>query len=234
MIYMGRFRDLFQSVKNWISCRIENIKIALSKNAPYSGTSVAEIIDVEKELNDFKQTLSPKLIECENICIQQATALFDEIIQTLSHDFPGLTYRTKKLRNEAIIHLKGSTNDYISQYVSENNLDLLNILKMQPGEEKKKQIGSYLDASVDNASAAFHKKLQYEITVLNDEISSSFQNVLSSQSYIIDTEKDTLQKLSRDHKQNTHTAEQHIAEAEPILEASDYIIELLTDLGGAT
>ena len=55
---MGFFRDLWDSAKDWVKDRVEDVKefFGLGHRKSYSG-SVQETVDIDKVLNDFRASI---------------------------------------------------------------------------------------------------------------------------------------------------------------------------------
>lgn len=222
--------DRVSDAVSWVDDRIDDIKDFFGGSSSYTG-SVLEKVNVEKALSDFKEEVSAKLKVIETALINYATEVFDGVIQDLQKDFPDFVESTIRQKNSAIHSLRGIMDNYVSKHVSENDPELLSILKMQPGTAKKDAFGKRINAICSEAEKNFYIELKKTVNRLNKELASNFEKMLAEKENLIENEQRKLATIATEAEAGTLDVELHIQESEPAIETADYILHFLPELG---
>ena len=196
---MGFFRDLWDSAKDWVRDRVDDIKdfFGLGNRASYSG-SVQETVDIDKVLNDFRTSISPEAEELEKKFLAEVLSKFDEFIKSEGHDYPELISALKKKKRSIVSHLSGVIINHINKRASTNDEEFKKILEMQPGSAKTQALKEQSQKFLLEAEALFKEKLQSEMSDLNTELSERFNDALKSQQEQLQNKETAYQRLLED------------------------------------
>ena len=196
---MGFFRDLWDSAKDWVKDRVEDVKefFGLGHRKSYSG-SVQETVDIDKVLNDFRASISPEAKELENEFLDSVLSKFDGFIESEGSDYPELVNALKKKKRSVASHLNGVIVNHINKRASTNDEEFRKILEMQPGNPKTQAVKKQSQKFLVEAETLFKEKLQSEMDELNAELSERFSEALKSQEEQLQKKETAYQRLLED------------------------------------
>ena len=196
---MSFFSDLWESAKEWVHDRVEDIKefFGLGSRESYSG-SVQETVDIDKVLNDFRTSISPEAKELEERIIDSVLAKFDSFIESEGHDYPELVSALKKKKRSVASHLTGVIINHINKRASTNDEEFKAILEMQPGNAKTQALKNQSQKFLLEAEKLFKEKLQQEMTELSEELSERFNEALKNQEEKLKNQEVAYQHLRDD------------------------------------
>lgn len=186
---MGIFSDFFDWVREkaddakiWVEDKIEGFKefFNLGNSGSYSG-SLQETINIDKVLNDFRDSISPEAKKLEEEYMASVMGEFDDFIKSQRCDYPDLANALEQKKEDVRASLNGIIISHINKCVSVNNDEFKAILKMQPGRSKTEALKSQSQKFLSEAEEKFKEKLQSEMSHLNEELSKRFREALKSQ-----------------------------------------------------
>ena len=173
---------LFSWIREKVERAVEAVKdfFGLGSRGSYSG-SVQETVDIDKVLNDFRDSISPKAEQREKEYMNIVLKKFDDFIESRRYDYPELVSALAKKRNDVKSKLSGIIIDHINKRASVNDDEFRAILEMQPGDSKKEKLEKQSQKFLLEAETLFEKNLQSEMDKLNKELSERFSEALEEQ-----------------------------------------------------
>ena len=173
---------LFSWIREKVERAVEAVKdfFGLGSRGSYSG-SVQETVDIDKVLNDFRDSISPKAEQREKEYMNIVLKKFDDFIESRRYDYPELVSALAKKRNDVKSKLSGIIIDHINKRASVNDDEFRGILEMQPGDSKKEKLEKQSQKFLLEAETLFEKNLQSEMDKLNKELSERFSEALEEQ-----------------------------------------------------
>lgn len=187
---VGWVVDKVDDAVTWVSDK-------LGGSGPYSGTSVQETVDVEKELSKFRESINGQAMDVEEKSISEIMSQFNAFIRELEAHYPSLVAAVKKEQRNVTSSLKGAIVDYARKHISENDPDFRKVLEMKPGSEKKTKLREETDRILRDAQASFDRKLSKAIKGLNEELSERLENELAAKERQLKEETSQYKELER-------------------------------------
>lgn len=203
------------------------ISEAMSQKGSYGGNTTKEIIDVEKELNNFKRQINPLAEEAEKAAVAEAMEHFDAFSEDLQESFPELVEVVSQRKKEAEQDLTGTIMSYVSEHVSANDEGFLAVLKMKQGDEKKDRIQRRIKTIIKSAEREFREKLKKKLKNLSDELNERLNEKIKSEEEALRSITDKYSELEKQASADVIDFEKLEEEAAPIIEASACIRNLL-------
>lgn len=217
---MGWLRDAFRAAKQWVEDRIEDIKNYFGGSSSYSGSSVAERVDVEKEISKFKDDFSEKAASLEDERLQDVMGAFDQFVESLWDSYPSLIDEIKKRQGELSGTLKGTITQYLEKHMSENNAGFREVLAMEPGSEKREKVGEKMDEILSKADRSFDRKLKKAMKKLHSELGERLRGELSEKERELEEETSAYEGLVREAETGAIDLERLEAVRVPVADAA--------------
>lgn len=196
---MGFLKDLWDSAKDWVKDRVEDVKdfLGLGHSKSYTG-SVQETVDIDKVLNDFRANISPEAKELEKKFLDSVLSKFDGFIESEGRDHPELVSALTKKKRSVESHLNGIIVNHINKRASTNDEEFRKILEMQPGSSKTQALEKQSQKFLVEAETLFKNTLQSEMNELNEELSVRFRKTLDEQEKLFKDKEADYQRLLDD------------------------------------
>lgn len=191
---------LFGNIWGWIKEKVGEVRdfvADLLGGGEYTGTSVQENVDVEKVLAKFKEDIKEEAEKAEIASIKNVMEGFEKFTEDLKETYPDLVDAIQKKRREVYSNLKGSIVSYAEKHISENDPKFKEVLKMQPGEEKKCALRQRMDTILHKAQESFNEKLDVAMAGLHDELSSRLTSELSAKERQLEKELQDISDLTK-------------------------------------
>lgn len=189
---MGIFdalNDLWINTSTWFEINIlDPIKDFFSTSDSYTGSSIEEAVNVDKELSLFKDQLKHKANSTEQKQIQKVIDQFDSLINDIQKNYPSEIIAIKAQQNALKQQLQGTIVDYVSQKASLSNQELISVLELQPGAQKRKEVDRVLNEMIYNANKSFDQKLKNGITDLNVTVEKRLMDALNNKKALAEKE----------------------------------------------
>ncbi len=193
----------------------------------YDSNSVESRTGVEQALADFRSDISGQAREAEEASITSAMSRFDELADALEDTFPELVDLVRLRQSETEDMLTDTIMNYVQEHISENDRKFQEILKMDPGDEKKKKMSERMQSIIDDAQDYFGQQLKQQIGLLNDELDVRLNQKINAQEQMLkDTEK-RYRLLSGQQSDETLDIQKLEEECVPITEAAACIQVIL-------
>lgn len=218
---------------SWISDRVSDfvywVDSKLGVSSSYSGSSLSEAVDIDRELSAFKEEISQEASENESYEIKNVMQSFDTLIEQLRVTYPSDIEFISKRRNSLQKSLEGTFMGYVEKTVSLNDSSFKQILEMQPGDEKKTAIRDRMDEILSSASQDFDSKLKYGVETLHDDLEERLQSSIVEKERVLSKEKEKYLRLQKDLASGTLNIEHLENEKLVLVEIDDYLDFLLRD-----
>ncbi len=189
---MGIFdalNDLWINTSTWFEINIlDPIKDFFSTSDSYTGSSIEEAVNVDKELSHFKDQLKHEANSAEQKQIQKVIDQFDSLINDIQKNYPSEITAIKAQQNALKQQLQGTIVDYVSQKASLSNQELISVLELQPGAQKRKEVDRILNEMISNANKSFNQKLKNGITDLNVTVEKRLMDALNNKKTLAEKE----------------------------------------------
>lgn len=196
---MSLLGDAFDWVRGKVEDAVDAVKdfFGLGSSGSYSG-SVQETVNIDKVLNDFRDSISPDAKKLEEDSISSVLGKFDDFIESEGRDYPELVSAIEKKKEIVVSHLNGIIIDHINKRVSINDDEFKAILEMQPGAPKTRALKKQSQKFLSEAEELFKAKFQKQIDELNAELSERFNEALKSQEEQLQKKEAAYQHLQDD------------------------------------
>lgn len=193
----------------------------------YDSNSIESRKGVEQALAAFRSDISEQARAAEETSIYSAMCRFDEFAETLEEAFPELVSLVRSRQSETEDMLTDTIINYVQEHISENDPKFRELLEMEAGDEKKKEMSKRIQLIIDDAQNYFGQQLKQQIQLLNDELNVRLNQKINAQEKLLkDTEK-RYQLLSRQQSDETLDIQRLEEECVPVTEAAACIQVIL-------
>lgn len=235
--------SFFSGVVDWAKDKIEDIAdkvedvvdtvedavsgfIDLFSKSSYDPGEVKNQIDVDAELRKVKDKIKKSVEEIEKSCMEYIAKLFSELRENTRSKFPDLVGIIEIEQKKAEQELDGTIMKYVEEHLSKNDDKFVEVLKMSPGEEKKRRIKETTNLVLSNAEKTFNSQLKAHTEYLLDEFSRRLQIRLDSQEKQLNQYIQELEKLQKQAEEDQIDIEALKEESAPFMEAAECMIHL--------
>lgn len=189
-----------------------------SKN--YNSGSVESRKGVEQALATFRAEIREQANNAEETSIYSAMSRFDEFAEMLEGSFPELVALVRKRQSEAEDILTNTIINYVQEHISENDSEFEKILKMPPGEGKKREMSVRMQSIIDDAQEHFGSQLKQQIRLLNDELNVRINQKIRAQEEQLEETERRYRLLSEQQASEALDIQKLEEECVPIKEAA--------------
>lgn len=186
------------AVEIFVDAAFDAVSWAVDKlsGSTYDDNSIESRKDVEQALASFRAEISEKAKKAEETSIYSAMSCFDEFADTLEESFPELVALVRTRQSEAEDTLTNTIINYVQEHISENDPDFQEILKMEPGEHKRKEMSKCMKSIIDEAQNYFGQQLKTHIEMLNEELDIRLKQKIGAQEEILKDTEEKYRQLS--------------------------------------
>lgn len=233
-----RGRNLVEEKAREVKATIENVvsevKYEMERfvdkvfGRSYSGTSVEESVDVDKDLSEFKKEIQKKAGVVEKERIKAVMEGLNILIEAMKEHYPAeakAVETSKKKLNQSLV---GTIVNHVEEKASLGNAEFETILKMQLGEEKRETLRQAMNQMLADGEDKFNKKLETGVKKLNKELESRLRSAIGKKETDFKKESDQYERLMKQVESNT--LDMNALELSQLVtqEACDCLREILT------
>ncbi|WP_455821980.1 hypothetical protein [Clostridium butyricum] len=191
------FRDLFGNS----SSSVGSSSSYDSENASLDETEV-----VNRILAEFSLNMQEKADEFEKEAINDARAYFDQFLVRLEEiqnaDVNELKLelplnKVRKEMNDLEKKIQGSIKKYVSSKISQDNQEVMNILKMKAGDEKTNKIKKLAEKVLSEALDIFAEKVKKTVEAQGKTISSLLEGNLNQITTTMKAQSEAYEELEK-------------------------------------
>lgn len=224
------FLDFISGAVSWVKDKFEDavywVKDKLS-NKRYDETDIADHVDVDAVLAEFRETIQGDVDQSEKKCMDSITVLFSDLIEKTQEKFPGLVDIIRNEQRRAEAELRGTVMKYVKEHLSKNDAKFLRVLKMSPGKAKKDALDLATDNVLNDAERVFNTKLKKYAENILQEFSGRLSNRIADQEMQMNVRIRELEKLKIEVESERIDVDALKDQSVPLMEASECIIRLL-------
>ena len=172
-----------------------------SENASLDETEV-----VNRILAEFSLNMQEKADEFEKEAINDARAYFDQFLVRLEEiqnaDVNELKLelplnKVRKEMNDLEKKIQGSIKKYVSSKISQDNQEVMNILKMKAGDEKTNKIKKLAEKVLSEALDIFAEKVKKTVEAQGKTISSLLEGNLNQITTTMKAQSEAYEELEK-------------------------------------
>lgn len=207
--------------------------VGSSSSYDADNASLTETEAVNKMLADFSLNMEEKSDQFELECMNDARAYFNAFLERLEGlqandleiNFPlkQIKSQISKLEKDT----KGMIKKYVSSQISQDNEEMMEILKMKPGNEKTEKTKKLANEVLEEALNLYADKVQESIEIQGKLIYDLLDNNLSQVVSAIKAQSKTYDELEKAKKLGDEELERKKKEIEFVMDTCDFVIEEL-------
>ena len=169
------FSYAFASVSSAVSSFVDNIKDFFGSRK-YDRTNMNDHINVDKELEEFRNKINPEVDKTEKQCMQDLIKLYDNLSELVENKFHDMAEIIDDNKRKAEKELSGTIMKYVKEHVSKNDKDLLNILEMPIGTAKSSAVERHINKVICDAREKFVVLLIQRVEFIKEDVKERLEN----------------------------------------------------------
>lgn len=193
----------------------------------YSSSNLEDQIDVDRELNTFRQKINDDARKVEHECMQEIDTCFLNLKQKTKERFPDLVQIVESKQANAKKELNGTIMQYVKEHLSKNDREFVKALEMPPGQAKKTALDVKTNQILNDAVRHFFNKLNQYMVAVQKDFTVRLKTRLVDQErqmkdYIIE-----LEKMEKQAREGSIDVNEVVNKCTPVMESAESIIAVL-------
>lgn len=207
----------------------DNLAGDIGKTGSYDSTSgdVRQTEDLSVTLARYSKNIERSADETQNEIEEVVKAFFEELSQMADKNGISLPKNTiRKERQDALKAQEGFLKRHIAKRLSLDDRECLNILKMDKGYDKERQMRNFADKVMREGKQGLCARVKDIILSLFDSFGDAFDNMIADQNLLLQNAEQSLSSLQDD----TPSRERAQASANAIVDGVCLIGHLLSEV----
>lgn len=196
-------------------------------NKDYLRNSLSDQINVDRELEEYRESIAEKVSEEEKRHIEEVGRMFSELKEKTEGSFPDLVEIIDRKQEAAGTELSGTVMQYVKEHISKNDERFLRVLEMQPGTEKCNALDSVLRKVLEEAEALFYGKMKKYVEEVQEIFSGRLESRMEDRDKQLQEYIRRLEHLEEQADKDNLDMDALMNECTPIMEAAGCILTLL-------
>lgn len=196
-------------------------------NKDYLRNSLSDQINVDRELEEYRESIAEKVSEEEKRHIEEIGRMFSELKEKTEGSFPDLVEIIDRKQEAAGTELSGTVMQYVKEHISKNDERFLRVLEMQPGTEKCNALDSVLRKVLEEAEALFYGKMKKYVEEVQEIFSGRLESRMEDRDKQLQEYIRRLEHLEEQADKDNLDMDALMNECTSIMEAAGCILTLL-------
>lgn len=204
----------------------------IGESAAYdaSAPTVQQTVDLHKLLSEYNSVIQKEIDPIEEKILKGVEEFFRQLNKMVEENQLGVqTNYLEKDQVETLSKIKGEIRKYVSRHISLDNHECLNILAMNPGQEKKNRMDAFRKSVLQEATKNMWNELEGTFNKMLTRFWELFDSSLDKQIEQVSKMKDKFDQIIQND--DTATREQAKAEAQSTLSAAQLVALILSSDG---
>ncbi len=177
---------------------------------------VKQTIDLNKEIAVYAKKIGYESDKIEEEILSNVRMTFDSLNKYVADQELSMDLNTlKREQNDCINNARNIMKNHISKRVSLDDRECLDVLKMQPGQEKEYRMNRFTDAVFIEGKKQLQNALDLSINKMYSDFWGNFDGMMRNIENTITAERNTLNKIVQND--DTATREYEKIKAESVI-----------------